>query len=80
MGPGGWYLVSIRCSLAGIAVAAQVGHHDRVVLGEDGGNIAPREMVLRIAVQQQQRRARPPDGTVDRDALDVYPPVLEAGQ
>ena len=66
--------------LGGVAIAAQVGQHDRVILGERGANVTPDEMVLRIAVQQQQRPARPPDGTVDGDALDVYAPVLEAGQ
>ena len=27
--------------------------NDRVILGQDGGNMAPGEMVLRMAVQQQ---------------------------
>jgi hypothetical protein len=59
--PGG-----VGNGLAGIAVAAQVGHHDRVVLAEDGGNVAPREVVLRIAVQQHRggRPCQTPVGTL----------------
>jgi hypothetical protein len=49
-----------------------------VVLREARGYMMPHEMVLRIAVQQQNRRARPFDGTVDGDALDVDALVLEA--
>jgi hypothetical protein len=50
--PGG-----IGSGLARVAVAAQVRQHDRVVPRQGGGNAAPHQMVLRIAVQQQQRRA-----------------------
>ena len=70
----------VRSGLIGVAIAAQVREDDRVVLSERGGNVAPDEMVLRITVQQQQRRARPFDGTPDGDALDVNAPVLKAGQ
>jgi hypothetical protein len=41
----------VRNGLAGVPVATQVGHDDRVVLGEAGRNMAPCEMVLRIAMQ-----------------------------
>ncbi len=40
---------SVGTGLAGLAVATQVRQNDRVILGQPGGNVAPREMVLRIA-------------------------------
>ena len=73
--PGG-----VRGGLAGVAVAAQVGRHHRVVLGQDGRDVAPHEVILGIAVQEQQGRPRSGDGAVDRDALDVHLPVLKASQ
>ena len=49
--PGG-----VRFWLFRVAVAAQVGEHDGVIPGEGGGDIAPHEMVLRVAVQHEHGR------------------------
>jgi hypothetical protein len=43
--------------LATVAVTAQVGEHDRVVKGEDGRDVVPHHVGLRVAVQQQDGRA-----------------------
>jgi len=43
--------------LAAVAVPAQVGQDDRVILGEDRGDMVPHHVGLRVAVQQQHRRA-----------------------
>jgi hypothetical protein len=73
--PGG-----VRIGFAAVAVAPQVGQDDSMVLGEGRGDIAPHEVVLRVAVQHEHGRTRPRDGAVDADAVDVHVPVLEAGQ
>src|SRR5580658_4676986 len=70
----------VRLRLGRVSVAAQVSGHDGVVLGQAGGDLPPGQVVLRVAVQQQQRRARPGDGAVDGDAGHVHASVVEAGQ
>jgi hypothetical protein len=70
----------IRIGLAGVAVAAQVGQHHRVIVGQSRGDVPPGEVILRVAVQHQHRRTGAPDGTADRHALDIDAPVLEAGK
>ena len=44
--------------LAAVAVTAQVGEDDHVVLGQDGGDVVPHDVGLRVAVQQQDGGAR----------------------
>jgi hypothetical protein len=46
----------VRFRLVRVAVAAQVGEHDGVVFGEGGGDIAPHEVVLGVAVQHEHGR------------------------
>src|SRR5580700_1344465 len=70
----------VRLGLGRVSVAAQVSHDDGVVAGQAGGDLPPYQVVLRVAVQQQQRRARPGDGAVDGDAGHVHATVIEAGQ
>jgi hypothetical protein len=43
--------------LAAVAIAAQVGEDDRMILGEDRGDVVPHDVGLRVAVQQQDGRA-----------------------
>ena len=43
--------------LAAVAVAAEVGEDDGVVFGEDGGDVMPHDVGLRVAVEQQDRAA-----------------------
>jgi len=43
--------------LAAVAVAAQVGCHHRVVRGQRGRHHVPHHVALRVAVEQQERRA-----------------------
>src|ERR1700761_3992923 len=38
---------------AAVAVAAQVGEDDHVVFGQDGGDVVPHHVGLRVAVQEQ---------------------------
>ena len=62
--------------LGAVAVATQVGGDDSVVLSERGRDLVPHDVGLRIAVQQQQRRAVALDyqvdgNTVDRDAFGL---------
>jgi hypothetical protein len=60
------------------AVAAQVGDDDRAVLGQRGRRGVPHRARLRIAVQEQQRRAAAGDAHVDRDLPRVDVAGLEA--
>ena len=66
--------------LGGIAVPAQVGEHDEVVLPQRLRHAVPHHVSLWEAVQQQHggtlRVAAEP--TVDRGAVDVEVPRLEA--
>src|SRR4029077_6077569 len=73
--PGG-----VRLWLAAVAVAPQVSQDDRVVFGQGGGDVAPHEVVLGVAMQHEHGRTRSRGGTVDGDAVDVDAPVLEPGQ
>ena len=61
--------------LAAVAVAAQVGRHHRVVLCEYRRHLVPHQVILRIAVEQQKRRALTPLHEIDRDGrgLDLRP-------
>jgi hypothetical protein len=43
--------------LAAVAVPAQVGQHDPMTLGEDGRDVMPHHVGLRVTVEQQHRRA-----------------------
>jgi len=52
------------------AVAAQVGGHDGVSLGEDRCDPVPHEVRLRDAVQQQDGRAGPAAAAVDAGDVD----------
>ena len=70
----------VRFRLARVPVAAQVGEHDGVVLGESRGDITPHQVVLGVAVQHQHGRPRPRGGAVDGDALDLDALVLETRQ
>ena len=56
-----------------VAVAAQVGRHHGEVLGEDGGHLVPGGVGLRVAMQQEKRRAAAADGTAEAHGggLDV---------
>ena len=51
-------LITVR-RLAAVAIAAQVGDDDRVVLCQFGRNQPPGDVRLRGAVQQQDRRSLP---------------------
>jgi hypothetical protein len=60
-------VVAAARGLAAVPVAAQVGEDHGVVFGEDGGDVMPHDMGLRVAVQQQHRAAAflAPDERVD---------------
>ncbi|EWS52517.1 hypothetical protein X551_04696 [Methylibium sp. T29] len=62
------------------AVAAQVGHHQPVAVGQPLRRAMPDRVRLRVAVQQQQRRpvGRAADAGEQRHAVDVERAALEA--
>ena len=49
-------VLRVALRLAAVAVAAQVGAHNRKVLGQPVRDLVPHGVGLRVAVQQQQRR------------------------
>jgi hypothetical protein len=51
--------------------AAQVGHDDRVTLGERRDERKPHVAGLRVAVQQNDRAALAGDAVVQPDAVDL---------
>jgi hypothetical protein len=57
--------VVARIRLLAVAVAAQVRRDDRAAFGEPGRHLVPHDMRLRIAVQQQHRRAFAADAQMD---------------
>jgi hypothetical protein len=61
-------------------VAAQVGHHEPVAVGEQRDDVPPDPPVLRPPVQQHERVARARLGDVDGQAADVDPTVGDTGQ
>ena len=63
-----------------VAVAAQIGDDDGEVLGQARRHLAPHHMGLRVAVQQQQRRAAAAGHEVDRRARGLDPALGEAGK
>ena len=50
-------MVGVARRLRAVAVAAQVGGDDREALGEPRRDLVPHDVGLRVAVQEQQRRA-----------------------
>ena len=49
-------MVGVDGRAAAAAVAAQIGAHDRELAGEQRRDVAPHQVRLREAVQQEQRR------------------------
>jgi hypothetical protein len=61
-------VIGARVGQRAVTVAAQVGKNDVVVFGQSRGDLVPAGVILGIAVDEQQRRARttvaqPNDGT-----------------
>ena len=52
--------------LAAVAVAAQIGHDDRELLGQPPRNLVPLDVCLWVAVNEQQRWAAATDERVNR--------------
>ncbi len=71
LGIGNMLLAALR--LAAVAITAQIRRHDGEVFSEARGHLAPGDMGLRMAVQQQQRRPFTADRCADDD------PVAECG-
>jgi hypothetical protein len=57
--------------LAAVAIAAQVGEDNRMVFGEDGGDVMPHDVGLRVTVEQQYRGTA---GVAADQHVDLYPP------
>ena len=62
------------------AIAAQVGDHQRAVAGQLGRDLVPADVRLRIAVQQEQRRAGAAGAQEDLGARRLDAPLGEAGK
>ncbi len=61
-------VVRIAAGLAEFAVAAQVGGDDGEAFGQRGSDLVPHDVRLRVAVDQQQRRAAAAGPIGDLDA------------
>ena len=57
--------------LVAVAVSSHIGCHDGVPLGERRGDLVPHHVRLRVAMQEQQRRAAARVPQVDADAVGV---------
>ena len=64
--------------LGAIAIAAQVGRDDGELGGQARSELAPHQMGLRVAVQQQQRRPATACHQVDAGTRCLDPPGLKA--
>ena len=65
-------MVGVAGGLAAVAIAAQVGGHDGEIRGQPGGDLVPHRMGLRVAVQQQERRAAAAFDQVDGIGAGVH--------
>ena len=68
----------VRRGPGAVAVAPEVGHHDREALGEPGRHPVPGDVALGEAVQKCERWARAPHHEMDLGALGGDSPGLEA--
>jgi hypothetical protein len=66
--------------LRAVAIAAQIGRDDGEVLGQARRHLAPHRMGLRVAVQQQQRRAAAAGHQVDARARGLDPLPAKSGE
>src|SRR5271169_2099298 len=71
-------IVGTRGRLRAVAIAAQVGHDHRELVGETRRQPAPHQMGLRVAVQQQERRPAAAGHQVDVGARGHDPTAVEA--
>jgi hypothetical protein len=56
--------------LAAVAISAKVSEDDRMMLSQDGGDVMPHDVGLRVAVEQQDWRAA---GVAADQCVDPYP-------
>ena len=61
-----------------VAIAAQIGEHHVIALGEPRRDAVPQHVIVRIAVQQQHRRAGAAMAQADDGALGADVEMLEA--
>ena len=61
-----------------VPVAAQIGQHDVIVLRQPRSDLVPADMVLRISVQQQQRRSRAAMTQADHGAAGTHVEMVES--
>src|ERR1700722_14204896 len=54
---GVWKMLGICWRLAAVAITAQVGNHQRKILGEARCDLVPDDVILRISMKQQHRRS-----------------------
>ena len=66
--------------LGRVAVAAQIGHDERIACRQARRDPVPDRVRLRETVQQQQRRALPAAPKANVDAVDVTMFELETGK
>ena len=68
----------VGCRLAAVAVAAQVRHHHRVVRGKRRRHLVPHHVGLRVAVEQEERRALAAFHQIDGGGRGLDPGLGEA--
>ena len=61
-----------------VAVASQIGQHDVIVLRQSRSHLVPADMVLRISVQQQQRRSRAAVTQTDHGSAGTHVEMVES--
>jgi len=74
------HVVGSGGGLGAVAVAAQIGDDDGERGGQARGELAPHQMGLRVAVQQQERRSAAAGHQVDLGARGRDPAAREAGK
>jgi hypothetical protein len=63
-----------------VAIAAQIGEHDVIVLSQPRGDPVPRHVVNGMPVQQQKRRPRAAVPQADDRSLRAHVEMLEPGE
>lgn len=70
-------VVSRTLWLVAVAVAAQIGSNHREVRGERGRDLVPDRVRLRMAMQEQERRAASALDCMDANTVDVHRRICE---
>ena len=70
-------VIGARLGQRAVAIAAQIGEHHVITLRQPGGDAVPRHVIARVAVQEQQGRARTAMAHANDGALRAHVEMLE---